>query len=98
MRKLLRSVVASTSPVVVAALLAGCQQQDTASDNAAQVRQAQLGDLAAACGFVCKSIADGEANISGIRSIDAFFSATVSLQDATARLQADVKASLGEIA
>jgi hypothetical protein len=92
--------VASTSPVIVAALLAGCQQQDTSSSSGgpAKIQQAQLDELAEACGFVCKSIADGEANISGIRSIDAFFSATVNLQDATARLQADVQASLGEIA
>ncbi|HEX2879421.1 MAG TPA: hypothetical protein VHO25_07775 [Polyangiaceae bacterium] len=102
MRKLLRSVVAKTSPVVAAALLAACQQQDTASSNHAQVQQAQVGDLAAICGFECKTIeaqgdVAGSASISGIKSIDAFFSATLSLQSQTALLRAEVLGVLNEM-
>src|SRR5262249_2317358 len=49
-------------------------------------------------GFECKVIGNGEANISGVRSIDAFFSATLTLKEQTAALQAEVDANLGEIA
>src|SRR5690606_6232279 len=55
----------------------------------------QLGDLAEACGFKCKVLADGSANISGVRGIDAFFGATLTLRDKALLLEGEVSGTLG---
>ncbi len=55
-----------------------------------------LGDLAAQCGLVCpdEGILDGNASISGVASVDAFFGAVVNVDVAAANLEASIKAEL----
>jgi hypothetical protein len=60
-----------------------------------------IGDLEPPCGaFVCPAdgVAEGNANISGLVSIDAFFSAVISVRDAATRVSGSVRAELEGIA
>lgn len=97
MRKLLGSWARLTAPVIATAFLAGCSEQK-APEQHAQAEKGQLGEVAELCGFVCKSFASGEVNISGNRSVDAFFSAAANLEAQAGQLEAGVKADLLSIA
>jgi hypothetical protein len=59
-----------------------------------------LGDLAAQCGLVCqeKGVLEGNASISGVASIDAFFGAVVDYQAAANTVTANIRAELDAIA
>jgi hypothetical protein len=91
----------------------GCQQSpqgatagaDVAAAKQAAVVKLQAGeqgapidDLLDVCGWKCKAFADGEVNISGIQSLDAFFAASANLQVQAASLKADVQLELVNIA
>ena len=55
-----------------------------------------LGDLAAQCGLVCpiEGLAEGNASISGVASVDAFFSSVIGVRDTAASVSASVRAEL----
>lgn len=59
-----------------------------------------LGDLAEQCGFSCaaEGVAEGNASISGIPKVDAFFQAAVNFNRAAAKLSGEINASLDAIA
>lgn len=59
-----------------------------------------LGNLAEQCGLVCPDtgIVDGNAAISGVVSIDAFFSAVITVRDASASVASSMRAELEGIA
>jgi hypothetical protein len=59
-----------------------------------------IGDLAEQCGLTCptKGVAEGNASISGIVEIDAFFSGVVSLKNAAASTKADLELELRGLA
>jgi modification target Cys-rich repeat protein len=56
----------------------------------------QLGDLAEQCGLVCSSegIAEGNASISGIVSVDAFFSSVITVRDAALQVSGTLRGEL----
>ncbi len=58
------------------------------------------GDLAAQCGLVCqeKGILEGNASISGIASVDAFFGAVVDFQGAVNGVNSGIRAELDKMA
>lgn len=57
-------------------------------------------DLLEACGFGCPDarLMEGNANISGVASVDAFFGAVLSVKEASAKVRASVRAELEGIA
>jgi hypothetical protein len=59
-----------------------------------------LGDLAEQCGLVCpaEGIADGNAAISGVVSLDSFFSAVLTVRDASLDVATSMRAELEGIA
>ncbi|NVB39006.1 hypothetical protein G6O69_14280 [Pseudenhygromyxa sp. WMMC2535] len=59
-----------------------------------------VGDLAKECGLVCPDtgIADGNASISGVVSIDSFFGAVIAVRDAAVSVSGTVRAELEGIA
>ena len=59
-----------------------------------------LGDIAAQCGLVCaaEGVADGNASISGVASVDAFFGAVVTFSQAAIDVSAGIDAELRAIA
>mgnify|MGYP000222756081 CR=1 FL=1 len=59
-----------------------------------------LGDLAEQCGLVCPDtgIVEGNVAISGVVSVDSFFSAVVTVRDASASVAASMRAELEGIA
>lgn len=106
MRKL-RCGVGRMLPVVVLGLLAGCQPkqaepvQSTEQRLQAALEKGQIDELEsllADCGFRCGSILQGDANISGVRAIDAFFAASLTLQERAAELEVSIGATLGNMA
>ncbi len=103
MRKLLGGMATSVAALVLAT---GCSEQSPASSQTASAGQslpsadekAQLGDLLEQCGFTCGTVANGDVSISGEASIDAFFSAVVTLESKAAELDASIKLSVDQIA
>ena len=65
------------------------------------VEQAQLADFAEKCGLdiECKlgGIAEGRANISGVASVDSFFSSVISFQNTALGVSADIDAEIAAI-
>lgn len=59
-----------------------------------------LGDIAAQCGLVCPvdGVLQGNASISGVASVDAFFGAVLSVRDASANLKGSVRAEIDGMA
>jgi hypothetical protein len=59
-----------------------------------------LGDLAEQCGLSCdeEAVLNGNASISGVQNIDAFFGAVVNFKAAAGELSADMRAELDAIA
>jgi hypothetical protein len=59
-----------------------------------------IGDLAEQCGLVCpaEGILEGNASISGVQSLDAFFSAVIAVQVSAANVRASVQAELDALA
>jgi len=55
-----------------------------------------LGNLAEQCGLVCpdEGLAEGNASISGVASVDAFFGAVISVRDAAGSVEASVRSEL----
>jgi hypothetical protein len=82
------SVLAISALAVVGGVGAGCNTDSP------------LGDLAAQCGLTCpaKGVADGNASITGVASIDAFFSSVVRFQNAADTISDGVRAELDGIA
>ena len=59
-----------------------------------------LSGLAEQCGLVCpvEGVAEGNASISGVASVDAFFGAVLSVRDASANLKGSVRAEIDGMA
>jgi hypothetical protein len=57
-----------------------------------------IGDLAKQCGLVCGAYVDGEANISGLANVDAFFGAALDVTASINDLDASIRASIDRIA
>ena len=57
-----------------------------------------IGDLAAQCGLVCGAFVEGEANVSGLANVDAFFGAALELEAAITDLDVSIRASIDRIA
>ncbi len=88
----------ATSVAVAALSLAGCAQAPQVPQVTAT--QAPLfDDLAKQCGLQCdaKGVADGNAQISGVASVDAFFASVVSFQAAGSGAADDLNAQLAAI-
>jgi hypothetical protein len=106
-------VFALAGLAAMAAGAASCSQAKADdSPSVGLVQQAALGDaaqkIAAACGLACpgqandkgvkvKGVADGNANISGVASVDAFFGQVISFQNAAGGVGAGIKAQLDAI-
>jgi hypothetical protein len=91
-RLLAKTVAAATL------ILVGCAQA-APSPSVSATQAPLLDDLAAQCGLACpaKGIADGNAQISGVASVDAFFASVVSFQATGAGVADDLSAQLGVI-
>lgn len=87
--KSLRSAVMPLALAALAAPLAGAACEDS-----------PLGDLAEQCGLTCnaKGVLEGNATISGIPNIDAFFGAVVDLRAAAATINGSIRAELDGLA
>lgn len=72
------------------ATLQGCDPDDSGP----------LGDIAEQCGLVCpdEGILEGNASISGVASLDAFFGAVIDVQASAASVRGSVRAELDAIA
>lgn len=59
-----------------------------------------IGDLAKECGLVCpvEGVVEGNASISGVASIDAFFSAVLAVRDASLSVKSNVRAEIDGLA
>ena len=107
MRKL-RGGIVRALPAVLLGLLCGCSVtkktepvQSTEQRLQAALEKGQIAELEsliAECGFTCGSILDGDSNISGVREIDAFFAATLTLQGRAAELEASASVTLANMA
>jgi len=90
-----------SSSLALAALAAGCQQQQGAQQGneepVAVTQQAET--LAEQCGLVCadKGIAEGNASISGVVSVDAFFQSVLDFQAKADNVSAGIEAQLAAI-
>jgi hypothetical protein len=103
-RELVGRLVRAASSLALAGGALGCQQQPSVTPIAEpqqtpQVEQvgvvAQAG-LAEDCGLVCdaKGIVEGNANISGVASVDAFFASVLNFQAKADGLSASINAEL----
>lgn len=105
MRKLLGGLAVFTTPVAAMAMLTGSQdvnmqalQGSAARGLIASSEKAQLGELAKLCGLECGSLIDGEASVTGVGSIDAFFGAVLTVESKTLAVEGELKATLGQMA
>lgn len=111
MRRLLGGLATLTAPVVAMAMFTGCQQQSSSNAQGANASQespgksafasgekAQLEDLAELCGLSCGNYASGEASVTGLASIDAFFGAVLSIEAKAGALEGEIKTRLGQMA
>jgi hypothetical protein len=57
-----------------------------------------LGDIAEQCGLVCGAFVEGEANVSGLANVDAFFGAALEVEAAINDLDGSIRASIDRIA
>src|SRR6188768_3638794 len=69
------------------------------STQACDDKDSPLGDLAAQCGLVCseKGVAEGNASISGVANIDAFFSSVVNFNAKANLVSGNINAELAKI-
>jgi hypothetical protein len=107
MHRLLGGLAKFSTPLLVTAWMAGCQQapqgaNGSSADEAAvslnAEEQGQVDEILSLCGWECKAFADGDFNISGNKKLDAFFGACGSLQAQAISLEAEVKLELVSIA
>jgi hypothetical protein len=108
MRKLLGGLAVFTTPVAAMAMFTSSQPGNLLNDPTlgraaakglvAAEEKAQLEDLAKLCGLECGSFADGEASVTGIGSVDSFFSAVLALEGKVGAIDAELRANLGELA
>lgn len=105
MRKLLGGLAVFTTPVAAMAMLTSSQNMNVQQLQGAAAKgllaygeKAQVEELAKQCGIECGSFVDGQASVTGIGSIDAFFGAVLSLEGQTLALEADLRATLGQMA
>lgn len=110
---LAKRLVALAGTAALAAAAASCTPAKAEDvRDVGLVRQAAVSDVvktaAKACGLACpgdtddkgvkiKGIADGNASISGVASVDAFFGSVVSFQNAASGVSAGIKAQLDAI-
>jgi hypothetical protein len=110
---LAKRIFALAGTAVMAAAAASCSPARAEdAPNVGLSQQAALSDtiksVAAACGLACpgdkndegaviKGIADGNASISGVASVDAFFGSVVSFQNAAGGVAGGIKAQLDAI-
>jgi hypothetical protein len=73
-------------------------QQKDVSPNYGEQGQVDVDAVLSLCGWECKAWGDGDVNISGQKSLDAFFAASGTLEAKALSLQAEVKADLGSLA
>jgi hypothetical protein len=104
MRKLLGGLAVFTAPVAAMAMLTSSQHVNesargaTAKGLMAAGEKAQLDDLAELCGIECGDFAKGEASVTGVGSIDAFFGAVLTVESKTLAVEGELKATLGQMA
>ena len=108
-RQLVGRLAALSSSLALTALAAGCQQQGAQQSSEPQQvpqvaaqDQALLGgaeDAAAACGLACPKagIAEGNASISGVVSVDSFFQSVLNFQAKADNVSAGIQAQLAAI-
>jgi hypothetical protein len=65
---------------------------------AAGEKAALVDDLAELCGLECGDFGKGEASVTGVGSIDAFFGAVLTVESKTLAVEGELKATLGEMA
>lgn len=95
-----------TTPVAAMAMLTSSQDVNVQSLSGAAAKglfaageKAGLGDdLVEACGISCGDLAKGEASVTGVGSIDAFFGTVLTVEAKTLAVEADIKATLGQMA
>jgi hypothetical protein len=101
-RGLIGRLATLSSSLALSALAAGCQQQGAQpgaeSPQVAVVQQAATG-LAEQCGLTCPSdgIAKGNASISGVVSIDAFFQSVLDFQTKALNVSGGIDAQIAAI-
>lgn len=105
MRKLLGGLAVFTAPVAAMAMLTSSQGVNASAQGAttkglmAAGEKADLvDDLIEACGLKCGNFAKGEASVTGVGSIDAFFGAVLTVEAKTLAVEGELKATLGEMA
>jgi len=98
-RKLIGGLAASAAVGLVATQLVGCAQEAHAAEPVAVTSQAQLEDLAEMCGFGCpdEGIAEGNASISGVASVDGFFQSVINFQTKALTVSGGIDAELQAI-
>jgi hypothetical protein len=104
MRKLLGGLAVFTTPVAAMAMLTSSQDVSASLRGAAAKglmaagEKGQLEDLAELCGLECGNFAEGEASVTGVGSIDAFFGAVLTVESKTLAVEGELKATLGQMA
>lgn len=104
MRKLLGGLAVFTAPVAAMAMLTSSQVVNESVRGAAAKglmaagEKGQLEDLAELCGLECGDFAKGEASVTGVGSIDAFFGAVLTVESKTLSVESEIKATLGQMA
>jgi hypothetical protein len=83
MKKVIGTIALLVAGAAVASCSAAEKVKEAAEDN---------------CGLKCKTIAESNGSVSGIAEIDAFYAAALNLNVQAESLEAEVNASLGEMA
>jgi hypothetical protein len=103
-RRLTGGLTAGVAVGLIATQLSGCAQDAHASDapEVAVTAQPQLGgleEIAEMCGFGCpdEGIAEGNASISGVASVDGFFSSVINFQSKALTVSGSIDAELQAI-
>lgn len=105
MRKLLGGLAVFTTPVAAMAMLTSSQDMNMQQLSGAAAKgllahgeKAQLEELAELCGIQCGNYAEGEASVTGVGSIDAFFGAVLTVESKTLTVESELKATLARMA
>jgi hypothetical protein len=107
MKRFQQGLFVSLGALALAAGTTGCNEAK-ASQDVAVVEQPLLDDIAKQCGLACpgdkddkgveiKGIAEGNAAISGVASVDAFFASVVNFQGAATGVSGGINAQLDAI-
>lgn len=101
MRKLLGGLAVFTTPVAAMAMLTSSHHVNESARGASAaglLAAGEKGQLDELCGLDCGDLAKGEASITGVGSIDAFFGAVLSVEAKTLAVEGELKATLGQMA